>query len=100
MAELRFTRDANADLRAILTYSVLEWGQATASDYVRRLNHSCRRLADRPESGRPRPDLREGLRSLTVARHVIFYRIDPAAVIILRVLHSRQDPGPALESGA
>lgn len=100
MADLRFTRDANADLRAILNYSVSEWGQTTASDYVRRLHHSCRRLADRPESGRPRPDLREGLRSLTVASHIIFYRIDPAAIIILRVLHARQDPGPELESGA
>jgi toxin ParE1/3/4 len=41
--------------------------------------------------GRPREDLRPGLRSIAVERYVLFYRVSAAAVEILRVLHSSRD---------
>ncbi|KAA5802323.1 type II toxin-antitoxin system RelE/ParE family toxin [Alkalicaulis satelles] len=100
MARLRFTRDANADMKAILKYSVSQWGKSVATGYVQRLERSCERVAARPETGRTRSDLREGLRSVAVASHVVFFRIDPDSVTIVRVLHARQDPGSALETGA
>ena len=41
--------------------------------------------------GRPRDDLRPGLRSFTVGDYVIIYTIENEDVEILHVLHGRQD---------
>jgi toxin ParE1/3/4 len=49
-------------------------------------------LARHPHIGRPRDeDLRPGLRSFTVGKYLIFYRVEGEDVLILRVLHGRRD---------
>jgi plasmid stabilization system protein ParE len=45
-----------------------------------------------PNAGRSRDiDLRPGLRSFRSGKYVIFYRINPAALRIIRVLHGKRD---------
>jgi toxin ParE1/3/4 len=41
--------------------------------------------------GRPRNDLRLGLRSFPVGQYVIIYRIDEVDVLILHVIHGHRD---------
>ena len=48
-------------------------------------------LAQSPRMGRPRSDLRRGLRSHHCEGHTIFYRIKGEGVEIARVLHQRRD---------
>ena len=48
-------------------------------------------LASYPYIGRPREDLRPGLRSFPVGQYVIFYRIEDVDVRILHVVHSHRD---------
>lgn len=58
---------------------------------VDELDLAMRRLGDWPELGRPRPELRAGLRSLSIGNYLIFYRVRADAVEVLRVLHGRRD---------
>ncbi|MGH9762239.1 MAG: type II toxin-antitoxin system RelE/ParE family toxin, partial [Blastocatellia bacterium] len=48
-------------------------------------------VANHPQIGRARDDLRPGLRSLTVGVYVIIYRVERKDVLILHVLYGRRD---------
>ena len=50
-------------------------------------------LAEFPHLGRPRDELRSGVRSFRVRRfrHLIFYRVTPDALVLLRILHGARD---------
>ncbi len=52
---------------------------------------AIRRLVDEPMLGRSRDDVSPGLRSIPYQSHMIFYRVLPEEVRIVRVLHQRQD---------
>jgi toxin ParE1/3/4 len=60
----------------------------------------CRKLAEMPGLGRPRPE-REGLRSWRVGRtkYLIFYRPVEGGIEIVRVVHGSRDLGPLLDDG-
>ena len=52
-----------------------------------------------PELGRPRPEVYSGIRSLLCRNHLIFYRIRPDAIEVLRILHGSMDlPNKEYES--
>lgn len=55
-------------------------------------------LAAFPEIGRPREELRSGIRSFRLRRfrHVLFYRLDHDSVVLLRLLHGARDVQPDL----
>lgn len=63
---------------------------------VSRIYDAEEQLADFPELGRVRPKLLPDLRSWAVGDYVIFYRVDPDAVQILRILHGARDLGDLL----
>ena len=84
---------ARADLVAIGRYTERVWGREQRTRYLRYLGEHIHRLRRDPELGRPREDIRPGYRSLSVGRHVIFYRLGAAGVDIVRVLHSSMDVG-------
>jgi toxin ParE1/3/4 len=48
-------------------------------------------LAAFPHSGAPRDDIAAGIRHIVVGEYLTFYRVDPEAVEILRVLHGRRN---------
>jgi toxin ParE1/3/4 len=52
-------------------------------------------LVQNPQAGRRRPDLRQNVRSFAVDNYVIFYIPQSAGIDIIRVMHGRQDIGPA-----
>ena|ERR1700741_3157619 len=55
------------------------------------LTAAFRRIEQSPRIGRPRPELRRGLRSHLFRSHTIFYRVRPGGIEIARVLHQRRD---------
>jgi toxin ParE1/3/4 len=92
MPNYRKTRSADDDLKEIYRYTRRTWGRAQAELYIRRLEQRFRALADNPLTGIAREDLQpEGLRSIVYSSHVIFYQPQPYGVLIVRVLHGRQD---------
>ena len=60
--------------------------------YIRGLEQRFTALAGNPLTGIAREDLRpEGLRSVVHGDHVVFYQPQSYGVLIVRVLHGRQD---------
>ncbi len=89
----RFTREADADLRAIYHYTLKTWGRAQTLRYIAQLKQCCAMLASNPRAGRARSDLLpEGLHDFTQGNHVIFYLPELySGILIIRILHTRQD---------
>jgi toxin ParE1/3/4 len=51
----------------------------------------CSLLARQPYMGRARPELAYNLRSIALARYMIFYRPSSNGVEIVRILHGSRD---------
>jgi toxin ParE1/3/4 len=100
MPSYRKTRRADEDLQEIYRYTRRMWGKAQAVLYVRGLEQRFTALAANPLTGIAREDVRpEGLRSIAHGSHVVFYQPQPYGVLIVRVLHGRQDVRTHLGSG-
>ena len=64
---------------------------AAATRMVERLATAVARLADFPESGRARPEIGAGARSVVVGRYLVLYRINGEFVDIVRVIHGARE---------
>jgi toxin ParE1/3/4 len=87
-----YTERAEADLDQIAAYTRDKWGAAQCARYVESIGGCCRALADGSLSGRIHSTEWIYFR-YRCRKHVIFYRhVDPATVLIVRVLHQRMLP--------
>lgn len=82
---------AEEDLGKIYDYTVSEFGKEQAVRYLTGLEEKFFAIIDQPELGRPRNEIREGLRSLAHEKHIVFYRIMPESIRIVRILHGSRD---------
>ena len=82
---------AEEDLLSIWRFGADEWSATDADEHLRRIHHAAELLLDNAELGRGRKELLRGARSIIVAPHVLFYRIIPNAIEVLRVYHQRED---------
>lgn len=96
MAKVRREPRAATDLDEIWLHIAIDNVDA-AERTIAQLYQAEDRLGDFPELGRPRPELARDLRSWAVGSYVIFYRADPGAVVIIRILHGARDLGEVLE---
>ncbi|MEP6789428.1 MAG: type II toxin-antitoxin system RelE/ParE family toxin [Acidobacteriota bacterium] len=90
MAKYIITREAEEDIDEILAYIAEDNFDASLALYDR-LIKLCEMLADNPEAGRGRPDLKDGLRSFPQGTYLVFYRPWAGKIAIARVLHSARD---------
>lgn len=90
MVDVLVTAAARRDLRDAWFWGVETWGIGQADRYSAKLEAGLLRLADHPCLG-PKSDIAPGLRRLIVEHHVAYYRVEPAAVLVLRVLHGAMD---------
>ncbi len=90
MAEYRLSNRAILDLEDILTWSIGKFGLDRAERYKDDLGRCMQRLADDPRMGRKVKGSDVYLRH-SCGQHVIFFLLDRAEVLVVRVLHSRQD---------
>jgi len=79
-----------SDLAEIWDY-IAEDNESPADAFVDFIDKKFQQLASHPNMGRPRDELEEGLRSFPVGRYVIFYRVMPKGIEIVRVLHGSRD---------
>ncbi len=85
------TPQADSDLQEIYRYTKERWGLPQAKKYLHSLTESFEFLADNPQTGRPRDDIRKGYRSLHKSKHHIFYRVEGQNILIVRILHHSRD---------
>lgn len=93
--ELRRSHRAEADLVDIWIYIATD-SPAAAERVILRIEAAENQLAEFPEMAQPRDDLLPGVRAWAVGDYLIFYRIEPDAVVILRILHGARDLGDLL----
>jgi toxin ParE1/3/4 len=87
---IRLSPRAKADLVEIWSY-IADDSVANADAFVDDLNETIQLLANQPGSGRRREELAPGILSFPFRRYVIFYRANPDAIEIVRVLHGARD---------
>jgi toxin ParE1/3/4 len=88
--------EADQDLLGIWSYYVTEASAEIADKIVQQIVTAARRLTGLPLSGRPRDDLKPGLRAVLAHPYAIFYRLKNGDVEIVRVLHERRNLPKAL----
>lgn len=92
MREYSLSRKARGDLDGIRDYTIEKWGPEQAYVYIRILGGAFERITEDPTVGKDRPEIMNGLMSLVVGRHVVFYVMDEKKIQIVRILHQRMDP--------
>jgi toxin ParE1/3/4 len=95
LADVRFSRLAEADLIEIDRYTEGTWGAAQAERYIDGICSFCELLAESPGMGRRWRRDQPASRRIEHGSHVIFYKQVPGGIAVLRILHKRmRPPGP------
>lgn len=90
MGRVVLTPRAQEDLDDIWDFSAERWGEDRADGYVRGLWAGIRSIADDPRRGHS-CDVRDGYFQYSVGRHVLFFKLKPDGVDIIRILHQSMD---------
>lgn len=91
MTRHRLTPAAQQDLSDIWDFTEERWGIKQAELYVRKIVDSISFITDDPRRGRQRDEVRKDYLSFPVGSHVLFYRIRPSHIEVIRILHQRMD---------
>jgi toxin ParE1/3/4 len=89
---IRRTRQAQLDQNDIWL-NIAEDSVRAADSVLERVNAAIFLIAEQPEAGRARPELRAGLRYFPVESYLIFYDVQPGVITIRRVLHGAREIG-------
>ena len=90
MARVFFTRAARDDLIDIWTHIAGD-DPAAADRVLDRLDEVASHLADNPQMGPARDDIRPGLRYLVSGSYLLLYQIVGGDIEIVRAVHGRRD---------
>jgi toxin ParE1/3/4 len=81
---------AEIDLEEIWVYTVQNWSADQADRYVIDLAAAFAGLADGTRRGRD-VGVRAGYLKLPVGSHMVYFRDEGEDIVVIRVLHQRQD---------
>lgn len=84
------TDTAKADLREMYNYIQAD-NQTEADDFIEDLTDKLFSLAENGITGVPRDWISSGLRAFPYRKRCFYFRIVDDAMIVVRVLHGRQD---------
>ena len=88
----RFVRTRRARLDLIEIWQHIAADDPEAADrLLDEIDAECALLAEHPQIGPSREDIRPGLRYFVVREYVIFYRAMENGVEIVRTVHGRRD---------
>ena len=91
MLKIKITDSAKLDLVEIGQYTGYRWGEKQRDKYLGDIDSCLYSLAEEPELGKDRSELRAGCYSYSVGKHVVFYTYDSKALYVLAILHERMD---------
>jgi len=83
------SRRARSDLVEIWNYTTDRWGVEQARRYAEILRGAMD--ANNPQLGRACDQVRPGYRKYAAGSHLLFYRLTPLDVHVVRILHRRMD---------
>jgi toxin ParE1/3/4 len=79
------------DLSSINDYLFENCSPELAERFLEMIDTKCDRLVQYPQMGRKRDELAIGLRSFPAQKYLIFYRIIPIGIEVIRVASGYQD---------
>jgi toxin ParE1/3/4 len=91
MAEYRLSPAAENDLENIWLYTRRQWNLQQANRYVDLLSAAFAELTSSPMTAPACDHIRPGYRRFHVERHMIYFRIAPYGIAVVRILHDRMD---------
>lgn len=91
MKPVRMTRLADLDLSELLAESRKLWGEKLTTRYEDAIADGLERIGANPDRFPVVDRTVPGIRRLRVGRHVLFFRDEPEAIVVIRVLHERMD---------
>ncbi len=92
MPKFSVSKHAQPDMRSTARYTLEKWGVDQAIRYARGLQDTFWTLAENPRMGRPCDAISSGLHRHEQGKHVVFYRLKPGGIRIVRVLHQQKIP--------
>ncbi len=87
----RLFEAAANDIDDILEQSLQDFGVVQTEVYFNSLKDCLGLLADNPAMGTSIDDIRDGYRCFQHESHIIFYAIELADILIIRILHKSMD---------
>lgn len=92
MATYILSPEAQKSLIGIKAYSIENFGVTRTKKYLQTIHKRMQALAENPSLGIIREDLKVGYHSSFVGSHTIYYRVNPAHIDIIDVLHQSMEP--------
>ncbi|WP_319550235.1 type II toxin-antitoxin system RelE/ParE family toxin [Desulfogranum marinum] len=84
--------NAQESLRNIKAYSFEQFGHEQTISYLKLIEKKLRVIAESPDIGRKRGEIKKGYLSFLAGSHVIYYRKARKHVDIIDILHQSMDP--------
>ena len=91
MSSYVFTDKAEHDLEKIVDYTIEQWGDIQAVQYINAIEEAAQMLADNPDMGLNRDELSAGVFSFPCQYHILYYIKAAQGVSVIRILHSSMD---------
>jgi toxin ParE1/3/4 len=91
MRKLVYRPRAQSDLAAIARYTKAEWGEEQARYYLTDIRQTIERAAQFPGIGSEGFGLPAGYRKLRTGAHRVIFRYSDTALVVVRILHQRED---------
>lgn len=82
---------ARDDLESIWHYTFTTWGLTQADHYLKSLVARFEWLAENPQLGKPRNDIKTGYRCFPEGQHLVFYKMAQHRIDIIGIIHQSQD---------
>lgn len=84
------SQKARDDLRRVYAY-LADRNRQAADSLVRGIDDKLQNISRFPFIGRERSSLAQGLRSVLVGTHIIFYLVEDERIVVVRVIDGRMD---------
>lgn len=97
MIRLVLRSAARRDLVEIWLYTADQWGAAQAENYTAAMGREIRNALAFPRIGSQVEGLPNDYRELTSGKHRIIYRYSDTELVVVRIIHERQDVPEDLE---
>jgi toxin ParE1/3/4 len=91
MADYRLSPRARHDLETIWQYSFEQWGVEQANRYIDKIIAKFEAIASDPLLLPACDHIRSGNRRGVAERHMIYFRVNAKATVVIRILHSQMD---------
>lgn len=88
---LYLTHRALADIDAIETHSVAEWGRRTAAKYLADIEQTLELVRENPGLLQSLPEFHPEFRFYRTGKHVLVCDRQPHAIYVLTLLHTSRD---------